>query len=69
MIWPIIVPPKHLGADFWRLSYADDSYLMADAPTPAVKVTEAESMKSDLGKVVSGVTFGGLNSMRVILRL
>ena len=35
------------------IGYADDSTLMADVPTPGVRVTVAESLIRDLGKVSS----------------
>ena len=38
---------------------ADDSYLMAVVPSPGVRITVAESLIRDLGRViVSGVSIG-----------
>ena len=39
--------------------YADDSTLMAIVPSPGVRVAVAESLIRGLGRLVSGVTFGG----------
>ena len=41
------------------IGYADDSTLMAVVPSPEVRVTVAESLIRNLGRLVSGVTFGG----------
>ena len=40
------------------IGYADDSTLMAVVPFSGVRVAVAESLISDVGRVVSGVTFG-----------
>ena len=37
---------------------ADDSTLMAVVPSAGVRVAVAESLIRDIGRVVSGVTFG-----------
>ena len=41
------------------IGYADDSTLMTVVPSPGIRVTVSESLIRDLGRVVSGVTFGG----------
>ena len=41
------------------IGYADDSTLMEVVPSPGVRVAVAESLIRNLGRVVSGVTFGG----------
>ena len=43
------------------IGYSDDSTVMAVVPSPGARVTVAESLIRDLGRVsvVSGVTFGG----------
>ena len=43
------------------IGYVDDSTLMDVVTFPDVRVTVAESLIRDLGRVVSGVTFGELN--------
>ena len=44
------------------IGYANDSTLMAVVPSHGVRVTVAEYLIRDLGRVlVSGVTFGGRN--------
>ena len=53
---PVIVLPVHFGAffAFWEnklIGYADDSTLMAVVPSSGVKVTVAESLIRDLGRV------------------
>ena len=40
------------------IGYADDSTLMAVVPSPGIRVTVAKSLIRDLGRLVSGVTFG-----------
>ena len=52
------------------IGYANDSTLSV-VPSPCVRVKVAESLNRDLGKViiVSDVTFGVRNLMRVRLRL
>ena len=40
------------------IGYTDDSTLMAVVPSPCIRVAVAESLIRDLGRVVSGVTFG-----------
>ena len=41
------------------MGYADDSTLAAIVPSTGVRVTVAESLIRDLGRVVSDVSFGG----------
>ena len=41
------------------IGYPDDSTLMAVVPSPDVRVTVAESLIRDLGRVSEWVTFGG----------
>ena len=53
--WPVIVPFVHFVAFFILenklIGYADDSTLMAVVPSPGVRVTVAESLIRDLGRV------------------
>ena len=39
--------------------YTDDPTLIAVVPSPGLRVAVAESLSRDLGRLVSGVTFGG----------
>ena len=54
---PIIVAPVHFVAFFHfgktdkLIGYADNSSLMAVVPSPGVRVTAANSMIRDLGRV------------------
>ena len=41
------------------IGYADDSTVMAVVPSPGIRVAVAESLIHNLGRLVSGVTFGG----------
>ena len=40
------------------IAYADKSTLMAVVPSPGIRLTVAESLIHDLGRLVGGVTFG-----------
>ena len=52
---PVIVPPIHFVVFFILennlIGYADDSTLMAVVPSPGIRVTVAESLIRDLGRV------------------
>ena len=54
--WIIIVPPEHLGAFLHILEnkligYADDSTLMAVVLFPGVRISVAECLNRDVGKL------------------
>ena len=51
------------------IGYDDDATLMVFVPSPGVRVNVAESLIRDLAGLVSGVTFGGCNRMRIRPRL
>ena len=51
------------------IGYADDSTFMAVVPSPCVWVTVVKSLIRDFGWLVSGVTFGEWNWMRVRPRI
>ena len=51
------------------IGYADDSTLMAIVPPPGGRVTAAESLIRDLGRVSEWYDLWGMKAMRVRSRL
>ena len=58
MFWPVILPPVHFGVLFpyWKklIGYDADSTLTAVMPSQGIRITVAESLMRDLGRVSEG---------------
>ena len=70
---PVIIPSVHLGTfsilENKLIGHADDSTLMAVVPSPGARVTVAESLNRDLGRVSEWCDLWGMKLKLVRPRL